>query len=328
MAFRLITTVGVVAVLLFAARASAQFEAPPVPDMTIEQAIAAIQGNDPDQQIDGARLLKAKGAEAKQAVPVILGLLREQGLERRRELLQVLDAIGQPAEEAVPELIKGLSHDNFHVRYLSCRVLGNVGQAARPAVQPLIDKLTDSNPSVRRNAAQALGKLGPQVAPDAVKPLVQAMKDRLVPVREEAVLALGHFGELAQFAIPDLKKMMDDPEGKLRTQAARSMWKLTGDAELVKPALVDAFRNNNVAGEATLFLAELEAVDELVSLLNSPADDLLFPLDALGRLGPKAKKALPALRQLANHPEQSVRDDVQYTIALIEGKDIEGKDQH
>jgi HEAT repeat protein len=309
------------AVPLLAAQAFGQFEPPPVPDMTIEEAIAAIQSDRESQRIKGARLLEAKGPEAKEAVPIIIGLLRDEGPLIRMNLLHVLVAIGEPASEAVPELMDGLSNDNFHVRYLCCRALGNVGAAAKPAVRPLIEKLRDTNPSVRRNAALALGKLGPKVAPDAVKPLVEAMKDRFIPVREEAVLAVGQFGELAQFAIPDLKKMMDDREGKVRPQAARSMWKLTGDADLVKPALVDIFRHNNVAGEATLVLAEMGAVDELVGLLNSDPSDMLFPLDALGRLGPKAKSALPALRELTDHPKQYVREEVQHTISLIEGKD-------
>ena len=266
-------------------------------------------------------MLEAKGPEAKEAVPVIIALLRDEGPLIRINLLHVLYRIGEPAGEAVPELIDGLSNEDFHVRYLCCRALGVIGKAAKPAVQPLIKKLKDSNPSVRRHAAAALGKLGPTVAPDAVKPLVEAMKDWYVPVSEEAVLAVGGFGELASFAIPDLKTLMEDEDSKVRAPAARSMWKLTGDADLVKLALVDAFRKSNVAGEATLVLAEMEAVDELVGLLNCDPDDMLFPLDALGRLGPKAKSALPALRELSDHPKDYVREEVQYAISQIEGKE-------
>ncbi len=325
MRFQLLIAVGLLFIVLMANSASAQVQERPLPDMTIEEAIAAIQSNRESQRIKGARVLEAKGPKAKEAVPVIIGLLRDEGPLIRIELLHVLVGIGEPAGEAVPELIEGLSHDNFHVRYLCCRALGGVGEAAKPAVQPLIAKLKDSNPSVKRNAAVALGKLGPKVAPDAVKPLVEAMKNWHHLVREHAILAVGEFGELALFAVPDLKAIMDDEKSTVRAQAARSMWKLTGDADVVTPALVDAFRKSNVAGEATIVLAEIGAIDELVGLLNCEPTEMLFPLDALGSLGPKAKSALPALRDLSDHPEKSVREEVQYTISRIEGKEEGGR---
>jgi HEAT repeat protein len=295
------------------------------PAMTVEEAIAGLNAPKALTQEQATITLYEAGPRAKDAVPVIIEILNREWPEVRTELLHVLFAIGPDAKDAVPTLIKVSGNFNFHARYLACRVLGRLGEAARPAVPTLIERLGEEVTSVRRNAAWALGALGPDVAPEAVEPLLRTLDDPLAPVREQAVVALGNFGRLGDPAVPRLIAIARDPNSSHRSAACGSLWRLTGDADLVLPILREVLREGNLEWEPAQVLAEMgpaakSAVPDLIEALSKDETAQIFAAEALGSIGPDARTAIEALRKLLENEEPEVREVAKKAIQRIEQK--------
>ncbi len=272
----------------------AQTQAKPaakVPQLTVDEAIKAIQSNDRVELRKGAIALINSGEAAKKAVPTIMEVLNRQPLDGPTDLLFVLIELGPNAKDAVPVLIKYTGSSNFHARYLACRALGRIGEPSKPAVPIMIKMLDDQVASVRRNAAESLGRLGGKIAPNAVQPLMKATKDPLDPVREAAVLALGNFPELGQPAVPLLKEILQDERSTVRPEAAQSLWLLTKDADLVLPALKVLLKYGDLEWEAAQVMAMMgpaaePAVPELIKSLRRDESVQVFAAAAFGSIGP------------------------------------------
>jgi HEAT repeat protein len=129
---------------------------------------------------------------------------------------------------------------------------------------------------VRRNAAAALGRIGP-AAKDAVPELVKLLNDPDTGVRWAAVIALGSVEPGAKDAAPELVRLLKDPDGYVRRAAASAL-------QGIGPAAKDA-------------------VPELVKLLRDPDGGVRGPaVEVLGSIGPAAKDAVPELVKLLRAP--------------------------
>jgi HEAT repeat protein len=132
--------------------------------------------------------------------------------------------------------------------------------------------------------------LDPQGA-QAVPLLMRALKDHEGSVRKAATLALGNLGAAAKPAVPLLFELLGDAEDR---DAARG-----------------ALRQIDTVGP--------EAVPTLIKALES--DDRsrrFFAVFFLGKLGPAAKDALPALKRLQQDDSGRFRGTLEKTIQSIE----------
>ncbi|MBN2453282.1 MAG: HEAT repeat domain-containing protein, partial [Candidatus Omnitrophica bacterium] len=134
----------------------------------------------------------------------------------------------------------------------------------KAAVPELIKALGDKNDDVRKNAAEALGRIG-QAAKDAVPALVKALGDKNDVVRKNAAETLGRIGPDAKDAVPELIQAVDD----IGNAAAEAIGKIGLPAV---PALIQALKDKNY------FIRDEAA-------------------EILGRIGPAAKAAVPAIIQ-------------------------------
>jgi HEAT repeat protein len=145
-------------------------------------------------------------------------------------------------------------------------VSATLAQAAD--VSSLIKQLKTGDNDTRRLAARDLGEAGAD-AKEAVSALTAALKDNDFFVRRFAAKSLGQIGSGATSAIPALEKALDDNRKEVRLAAGSALGKM-GSAGV--SALISLLRNENKDTEIRQLAAE-----------------------SLGRMGPVAHSAVPAL---------------------------------
>jgi hypothetical protein len=159
----------------------------------------------------------------------------------------------------------------------TARLLAHCG---KPAVPVLVNFVETSDRSIKRsNALWALREIGPQAA-EAVPALIRMLNQRGEGEHPEAVAnALGGIGPGARAAVPALAKLRADDDKRIRSAAARALSR-------IDPTVVAAVA------------ALVEALDS-----DSEAD----ACESLGRMGPVARAALPALEAKVRQWEKDER---------------------
>jgi HEAT repeat protein len=157
------------------------------------------------------------GKEAKAGLDVLLGALKKENVELRRQAAAAIHSIGPDAEKAVPALIQALRDPDEETRGNAALALGGIGQAAEKAVPALVELIASikEHSKTRVNAAVALSKIGDvQAAVNAVPTLLAVLADpRQDPhVRERIVWALRvHKAGLRKMGVfPTLTKVMKE----------------------------------------------------------------------------------------------------------------------
>jgi HEAT repeat protein len=149
------------------------------------------------------------------------------------------------------------------------------------------------------HAEAALAKSG---AP-AVQSLIAGLKATEALGREKAARTLGLLGETALAAVPALNKALEDETKEVRLAAAKALWNVSKEADAV--------------------------VRVLAKLLTSPyptAPDggetrrrfLQTVIEALGRIGPSAKAAVPALLKVAKDDNRLIRESAQRALRAVD----------
>lgn len=151
-------------------------------------------------------------------------------------------------------------------------------------------------------------KAAPQVPPDAgeVSPVVllARMKSGAAVQRVEAVDQLGQHGEKAQFAVPDLIALLDDPDDVVRRATFEALERIgppaAGDAACVPRALAGTGRYARLYALKHYSRIETASTEQLPLIAGALNDTDLATreqaLSALERFGPKCKPAaFPAL---------------------------------
>jgi vesicle coat complex subunit len=206
------------------------------------------------------------------------------------------------------------------VRSDVAKTLGEIGPTARESVPALAASLQDPEQVVRWEAARALGAIGSN-ARDAVPALVIALGDPEAAIRGQAAWALGEFGSGAREAVPALANALKDLNPEVRSDAAWALGRIGPEAVAVLSlgrALQDSDRR--VGHLAALALVELgkDGVPPLVAALNSADPDVRCEAAwALGKFGPDAQVAVPALTALLSDPEEKVFDSAATALRRI-----------
>ncbi|MET9685605.1 HEAT repeat domain-containing protein [Streptomyces coeruleorubidus] len=182
-------------------------------------------------------------------------------------------------------------------------VIPHLGRAAAPLAPALRRRLARvplDGPDTHERAVpllSALTSLGDAESVPSVLRLLRGMPDGLRlrgAVTEAAVRALGAVGSAAYEAIPDLRGLL---ETDCAVAAADALSSVTGEAHAVVPVLL---RKLTEGGRGRY----------------GPA----AAADLLGRLGPAARTALPALRRLTGSGEASERAAAACAVWRITGE--------
>jgi HEAT repeat protein len=233
------------------------------------------------------------------AVPGLLdalGRVDKQRLNDRVALLEALKSIGPKAAPVAPALLE--ISDDFQefveVQEAARGALIALGPAAGPTLRAALTsdravrRLTAAevlfrserdkdalgtitaalgNPASSRRAAEALTRSGA----DAVPALVAVLKSGNSDARRIATETLVEIGPVAKAASTDLRQLLTDPDEVIRCTAALALWRVAADAG---------------------------GVPTLVELVDKGGASAGYAATVLGRIGPAAKAAVPALSRV------------------------------
>jgi HEAT repeats len=153
------------------------------------------------------RALGRIGLPDKEAVPILVGALKDSNDDVFTAALQGLGRLGPRAKGSIPHLLPLLKNASLEKRVSVCLVLGFIGRSATDAVSAL-DKTakSDAEPAVRLLALAALAKIDPSRLKDALPRLTAALK-----TKDEKQLEAAQVGVflLGRDALPSLRALRE-----------------------------------------------------------------------------------------------------------------------
>jgi HEAT repeat protein len=236
--------------------------------------------------------------------------------------------LGDAHKDAVPLLGKMLAHKEAKVRAQAVVALHQLGPAAAPVVDALRAVMKDDDPQIAFWATSAVCRLDPK--PDNVASLAGYLGDRDPLVRQDAARALGQFGAASKPVSARLTTAMTDPDGMVRLAAAVAAWKIDSNpAALQTAAGLLRSPDPEVRSQATVVIGgdfgtdAKPLVPDLVKCLFDPYSAVRSAAaEALGRVGPGAKDAAPALLALLDGDEPAfVQSAACEALGLVEPAD-------
>jgi len=137
--------------------------------------ISALQDPNAGVRAEAARLLGRIGPDAKQAIPMLLSVLRGRETDLR-VLGNAVEALGKMGPDALAAILQGLQDPRWgRAKVMLVNVCESMGPAAAPAVPELIPMLYDEEGYPQVNIIETLGAIGPG-AKDAVPALIELRK--------------------------------------------------------------------------------------------------------------------------------------------------------
>jgi phycocyanobilin lyase alpha subunit len=214
--------------------------------LTVEQAIANLQGEDLGLRVYAAWWLGRFRVDAPEAVDVLIAALEDEddrtnagGYPLRRNAARALGKLGD--RRALPALIRALECSDFYVREAAAQSLELLGDGA--CIPRLLELLNDQIP----------GTLPAPEPPQLAQPF-------------DAILeALGTLN--AADAIPQILPFLDHDIPRVEYAAARAMYQLTPNPQLANQygdRLVQALANDDLQLRRTV-LTDLGAIGYLPS---------------------------------------------------------------
>jgi HEAT repeat protein len=308
-------------------------------DTVAQEVLPAFGGGVLDQLREGLDL-GGKAPDARRLL-AICKIAPDVGLELCREALErgsatvrlrALNLLAKlspkEAKEVAVSLLEGKPKD-WKLRAAAIEVVSRKPRRDERTIAVLLDALGDGwrgNPNL---AANALGKIGKQVVPALIERLEHSKAD----VRLYAAWALNVVGPDAAPAVPHLIERIKDTAFLVPRW---TIWALKAIGPKNNPLIVRALeealtdRRLEVRVVAATVLAEFgRATAAIVAALIAAlkADDLTInsvvrwdAIDALARLGPRAKAAVPALTALLNDQDSPLQKQMRKTLKSIQGK--------
>lgn len=278
------------------------------------------------------------------SIPTLIEMLHDIQTDRCLWAVGALEELGPAAQEAIPAMRAAIrtkvpqpemgwavfhelpvetersQHTRDHIDFFrssAAQVLRKIGPAG---IAALVAVLQDKDWSTRALAVTELGKLDqptPEIAA-AVAHLISRSSEE-VGVRRMALATLERFGAMAQAATPELIRLLLDKD--VGFEVACVLPALDPTAQEAVPVLLQALQSEKFSKwRAALALAAVrpmrpEAIPFLIDLLRArDAADSIPIATALGRFGPEAQSAVPALiealsRKYTSMSQSKVREE-------------------
>jgi HEAT repeat protein len=259
---------------------------------------------------------------AKEALPGLEKALKDEDAPVRLAVVQALPRFGPGA---APLLLAALRDEDGKVRAYAAAALTApaVKLDAKIALEPLVRQFkVEPEGFVRQSLLKTLGKLGD----DAVPALTEALRDKDPAVQKAALTALVPIGPAAKSAFTAIKELASKAEHPdLLKTAIAALPKFGAEGQA---ALLDLLKRDDSAVRFACLQA-VAAQKELPSAVVPGAIGALTDKNekvralaayVLGKLGPEAKEALPALAKAREDSDERVRELAAKAVKQIEGK--------
>lgn len=206
-------------------------------------------------------------------VSALANALEDKGFKLRFWAAIALGKLAPDAVEAIPVLIQALSDEDFTVRHYASEALGKFGPVAEEAIPELRKTLNDEDFEKRITAASAIILITPE-ADDAILTLMnEAGSNESWYARWKVVTGLGDAGANAYNALPVLRQLLNDEDGRVGVGAALAIAKITQDPTEAVILLIGFLDDDNTGAR-------------------------IYAANALGEIGPPAAPALDKLEYM------------------------------
>ncbi|HKI18141.1 MAG TPA: HEAT repeat domain-containing protein, partial [Isosphaeraceae bacterium] len=283
--------------------------------------VRAASDADKSVRLSAIRALGAIGPGAREAIPVLVRAASDADTSVCYYGIAALAGIGRPA---VPQLIQLLGSPRDDVSDWAVWYLGTIGPDASDAVPALIREYEArrKSPSYPRHqlwTIQTLGRIGPG-AKEAVPLVAEALRAHL---GEDRVATEEGWHPLSQVAAWALTRLEVSPVAILSVEAVGGDYGRSSAAiDLLgalgargRPAIPELLGVMNKRGNddrwvlAAGALSQIDPANESYTrvLIEAIRDHEIAAIEALRRLGPRARTALPSILSAL------VKDDKDYT---------------
>jgi HEAT repeat protein len=279
------------------------------------------------EQERAAISLAAVGPEAKAAIPALEAAVKGKSKDLRVAAAMALWHIDR-REEALETLAREWQDAQGWDGLVVAAALMEVGEGALPFLVKWLTAPPKDLPGARPLAILLLSHIGPAPA-EAAGPLSDALQDRDVPVRAAAAEALGAVGAADPAVVTALIRTLRDPDARVRQAAARSLAVLGKGS----PAVAAVLRESGENLESIALLWKIEGKPKTVvgvltsSLQMEEHDDddrAVQAAQLLGRIGPGARTAVPALMAALHQGTGALRREASETLGKIGNVPAEG----
>jgi len=213
----------------------------------------------------------------------------------RKSAAEALAWCSDSEPDVAPALLTAaLSDKDEDVRQLAEAGLAQLRLSREKAIDLCLKQLKDS--CYAETALRNSGRL-------AVPALIKALAAKESETREKAARTLGCLGESAVEAVPALTSTLRDKNLDVRLATAKGLWNITKNADPVVPALVGLLQENRatVASDAG----------------ESRRRYLQTVIEALRRMGPPAKGAIPALVEMTKDKNRHISESAHSALKEI-----------
>jgi hypothetical protein len=226
----------------------------------------------------------ALGSDGKSAIPVLARIINQprhtmDDYSVWTESAQAISYLGPDAIE--PMLTAATNMQGRHEVWELLHNFGNLGTNGASAVPALIHWANDPDYFVRDGVVSALGAIGKR--PDIALPVIlNALEhDSNGMVRRDAAEALGAFANDSDAVLPELIKMLKDPNWEAREGALSGLGKISDKPDVVIPLVVPFLSDENSVIERSAAYALLEldcrtAYNALVENNNPNIGDIVY----------------------------------------------------
>lgn len=221
----------------------------------------------------------ALGGEGESAIPTLARILSrpQHTMDDYSVWTESAKAISYLGPDAiVPMLTVATNMQGQRQWWELLRNFENLGTNGAPAVPALVHWANDPDYWVRDGVVSALGGIGER--PDlAVPVLTNALEhDSNSMVRRDAATALGSFANDSEAVLPELTRMLKDPDWQVREGALSGLGKIQNKPEVVVPLIAPfLYDDNNVIQRSAAYalrdLGSEAAYRELLRASNAPS---------------------------------------------------------
>jgi len=245
---------------------------------------------DLEKRVAAARAVGRMGAEGKSAAPALLVALKNPNPGLRREAACALARIGAHAEDAVPVLVEALQDPDAPRRVEAVDALAALGPAASQAAPALAALLAEPYRFRTRWGA----KQWPPVHGIMAFQEEQKKRGMMDAAEEEALIRIG------APALPTLMEVFRAGDWLAREAVLRVLHGMGAAADCVIPVLAGTLDKEKAHARSymvVITLGRLGAVPELTRWVVEDDQPYVreWAAHGLGRIGPRAKAAVPAL---------------------------------
>ena len=262
-----------------------------------------------------------------EAIPFWGKALKRGDLTVNNGLEQLLVRIGPPAVSGLALALSGAENEVGNIFVL--RALGRMGPCAAGAVPEATRLLGSENPQVCIAAANTLANIGPS-AVTAIPSLTAGLTHWHSDVRQAIAFCLASFGPAAEPAAPALLQLLIDREAGVRKAAAKALERI---GPKMVPSLVEIIQLRDMLSLRQWFKWQMQALAWYASFMR---DDIrrdperalgsltwmsyeaeeewetiqsahIAALQLLGRFGPAASDAVPAIAQVLTDSNPRLR---------------------